>query len=82
MTSYSGYMGRVVRPDLSTGTPSSNRFNTILHPLTGSRLPMLGTAGLVSSMRMRGIQATRNFSDGPFENFEQVSGEALAEDWG
>lgn len=50
------------------------------HPLTGSQLPKLGTAGLVSSMQMKGILATRNFSAGQFEDFEQVSGEALAEE--
>ena len=50
------------------------------HPLTGSQLPRLGTAGLVSTMQMRGQLATRNFSAGHFDGFEKVSGEALAEE--
>ena len=50
------------------------------HPLTGSQLPRLGTAGLVSTMQMRGQLATRNFSAGRFDGFEKVSGEALAEE--
>lgn len=50
------------------------------HPITGSQLPRLGTAGLVSTMQMRGQLATRNFSAGRFEDFEKVSGEALAEE--
>lgn len=50
------------------------------HPITGSQLPRLGTAGLVSTMQMNGQLATRNFSAGRFEDFEKVSGEALAEE--
>lgn len=50
------------------------------HPLTGSQLPRMGTAGLVSSMQMHGILSTKNFSAGQFEDFEKVSGEALAEE--
>lgn len=50
------------------------------HPITGSQLPRLGTASLVSSMEMNGQLATRNFSAGRFESFEKVSGEALAEE--
>jgi len=49
------------------------------HPLTGSQLPKIGTAGLVSSMQMRGLLSTRNYSAGQFEDFEMVSGETLAE---
>ena len=49
------------------------------HPLTGSQLPKLGTAGLVSSMQMRGLLSTKNYSAGQFEDFEKVSGEYLAE---
>jgi len=49
------------------------------HPLTGSQLPKLGTAGLVSSMQMCGLLSTKNYSAGQFEDFEQVSGEYLAE---
>lgn len=49
------------------------------HPLTGSQLPRVGTAGLVSSMQMRRMLATRNYSAGQYEHFEDVSGERLAE---
>ena len=49
------------------------------HPLTGSQLPKMGTAGLVSSMQMHGLLSTKNYSAGQFEDFEDVSGERLAE---
>ena len=51
------------------------------HPLTGSQLPKLGTAGLVSSMQMCGLLSTKNYSAGQFEDFEMVSGERLAEEF-
>ena len=51
------------------------------HPLTGSQLPKVGTAGLVSSMQMHGLLSTRNYSAGQFEDFEMVSGERLAEEY-
>ena len=51
------------------------------HPLTGRQLPRMGTAGLVSSMQMRGLLSTRNYSAGQFEDFEMVSGERLAEEF-
>ncbi|MBQ9719204.1 MAG: aldehyde ferredoxin oxidoreductase family protein, partial [Oscillospiraceae bacterium] len=50
------------------------------HPLTGDQLPKLGTAGLVSSMQVRGLLSTRNYAKGQFADFEAVSGEALAEE--
>ena len=34
------------------------------HPLTGNQLPRMGTAGLVSSMQMRGMLASKNYSSG------------------
>ena len=49
------------------------------HPLTGAQLPKLGTAGLVSSMQACGLLSTKNYSAGQFDDFEQVSGEYLAE---
>lgn len=49
------------------------------HPLTGSQLPKLGTAGLVAPMNMHNILATKNFRFGRFENFELVSGEFMYE---
>ena len=51
------------------------------HPLTGNQLPKLGTAGLVSSMQMRGLLSTKNYSAGQYEDFEKVSGETLAEEF-
>ena len=51
------------------------------HPLTGSQLPKLGTAGLVSSMQACGLLSTRNYAAGQFEDFEAVSGERLAEEF-
>ena len=51
------------------------------HPLTGSQLPKMGTAGLVSSMQLRGLLSTKNYSAGQYEHFEAVSGERLAEEF-
>ncbi len=54
--------------------------NTLLkHPITGAQLRKLGTAGLVAPMQAHRILATKNFSDGRFENFEMVSGEEMRE---
>ena len=50
-------------------------------PLTGNQLPKVGTAGLVSSMQMRGLLSTKNYSAGQYEHFEDVSGERLAEEF-
>lgn len=51
------------------------------HPLTGSQLPKMGTAGLVSSMQMRGLLSTKNYAAGQYDHFEDVSGERLAEEF-
>ncbi len=51
------------------------------HPLTGDQLPRLGTAGLVSTMQMRGQLSTRNYKYGTFDDYEKVSGETLAEEY-
>ena len=51
------------------------------HPLTGSQLPRLGTAGLVSSMQACGLLSTKNYAAGQFDDFELVSGERLAEEF-
>lgn len=51
------------------------------HPLTGNQLPRLGTAGLVSSMQMRGMLSTKNYNYGQYKDFEKVNGETLAEDF-
>ncbi len=50
------------------------------HPLTGNQLPRMGTAGLVSSMQMRGLLSTKNYNYGHYEDFEKVNGETLAEE--
>lgn len=51
------------------------------HPLTGKQLPRLGTAGLVSSMQMRRMLSTKNYERGQYQDFEQVNGEKLAEEY-
>ena len=51
------------------------------HPLTGSQLPKMGTAGLVRSMQKCGLLSTRNYAQGHFDDFEQISGERLAEEF-
>ena len=50
------------------------------HPITGDQLPKLGTAGLVSGMQVNHQLSTRNYAAGTFDHFEEVSGEALAEE--
>lgn len=49
------------------------------HPLTGKQLPTYGTAGLVSTMNFKHQLATKNYADGSFEGFENISGETLKE---
>lgn len=51
------------------------------HPLTGNQLPKMGTAGLVTTMQMRGILSSKNYNMGQFEHFEMVNGELLAEEY-
>lgn len=51
------------------------------HPLTGDQLPRLGTAGLVSTMQMRGQLSTKNYTYGQYDDYEKVSGETLAENF-
>lgn len=51
------------------------------HPLTGDQLPRLGTAGLVSTMQMRGQLSTKNYNFGKYDDYEKVNGETLAEDF-
>ena len=48
------------------------------HPLTGNQLPKMGTAGLVTTMQMRGLLSTRNYEKGQYQDFELVNGETLA----
>lgn len=51
------------------------------HPLTGDQLPRLGTAGLISTMQMRGQYSTKNYNYGQYEEYEKVNGETLAEEF-
>ena len=51
------------------------------HPLTGDQLPRLGTAGLVSTMQLRGQLSTKNYNYGQYEDYEKVNGETLAEEF-
>lgn len=50
------------------------------HPLTGNQLPKMGTAGLVTTMQMRGLLSSANYQKGQFEDFELVNGETFAEE--
>ncbi|MDR3217103.1 MAG: aldehyde ferredoxin oxidoreductase family protein [Clostridiaceae bacterium] len=49
------------------------------HPLTGAQLPKLGTAGLLTTMQMKHILATKNFSAGQYDEFDKISGEHMSE---
>jgi len=44
------------------------------HILTGSQLPKLGTAGLVSMMHYQNLLATRNYASGSYADFEKING--------
>lgn len=47
------------------------------HPTTGTTLPELGTASLVTPMHTKNLLATKNYSKGKYDNFDDVSGETL-----
>lgn len=49
------------------------------HPMTGSALPLYGSAGLVNKANASGALPTHNFTKGSFEYAEEISGETLAE---
>lgn len=49
------------------------------HPITGVQLPKLGTAGLLSAMNVRHMLATRNYKYGNYDDFDNISGETMAE---
>lgn len=51
------------------------------HPLTGTRLPQLGTAWLVRMMQRRHLLATRNYAHGQYADFDRISGETLRQDY-
>lgn len=47
------------------------------HPTTGQQLPELGTAALVAPMHAKNLLATKNYTSGKYEHFEDISGETL-----
>lgn len=49
------------------------------HPTTGVQLPKLGTAALIAPMHAKHLLATHNYQTGSFKDFEDISGETLAE---
>lgn len=49
------------------------------HPITGHRLPQLGTANLVRPMHRRQLLATRNYARGTYQDHDLISGETLRE---
>lgn len=51
------------------------------HYLTGERLPLYGTAGLVRSMQSHNLLATRNYSSGTYDEYEKISGETLRSEY-
>jgi len=50
------------------------------HALTGKQLPVLGTAGLLSSMHYRNQLTTKNYFRGSYDDFEKINGETLRKD--
>lgn len=51
------------------------------HPTTGKQLPELGTAALVAPMHAKNLLATKNYSSGKFEHFEDLTGENLRDNY-
>lgn len=49
------------------------------HPMTGVQMPKFGTAGLITPMQVNNLLATKNYSSGQYEHFEDISGETLTE---
>lgn len=49
------------------------------HPMTGEQLPKLGTAGFVRGMQRQHLLATKNYTQGSYEEYEKLSGETLRE---
>lgn len=47
------------------------------HIMTGERLPRLGTASFVNPMNSHNLLATKNYSSGSYEKYEEISGETL-----
>ena len=51
------------------------------HPLTGTQLPQLGTAGLLRMMQDRHLLAAKNYARGTYDDFEKISGETLRQEY-
>ncbi len=51
------------------------------HPTTGQTLPLFGTASLVAPMHAKNLLATKNYTYGKYEHFEDISGETLRENF-
>jgi len=49
------------------------------NPFTNEYLPKYGSSFLLKRMHEQRLLATRNFSDGQFEDYDKISGETLAE---
>ena len=47
------------------------------HPITGDRLPRMGTASLLTPMQQHSALMTHNAAEGTFEGYEKISGEAM-----
>jgi len=72
---------RITMPDIDKFKKFNKKWIAALkkHVLTGTQLPKLGTAALVSMMQHRSMLATRNYSRGRYDEFEKISGETLRE---
>ncbi|MEG1529184.1 MAG: aldehyde ferredoxin oxidoreductase family protein [Clostridia bacterium] len=51
------------------------------HPVTGLQLPAMGTAALIAPMHAKNMLATKNYSSGKYEKFEDISGETMSENF-
>ncbi|MEW5735576.1 MAG: aldehyde ferredoxin oxidoreductase N-terminal domain-containing protein, partial [Thermodesulfobacteriota bacterium] len=51
------------------------------HPMTGDRMPKLGTAGFVMDINRNHALPTRNFAEGSFSDAAAISGERLASEF-
>lgn len=49
------------------------------HPTTGGALPAYGSAGLVNKAQISSVLPTRNFQEGRFAQYDDITGETLAE---
>ena len=47
------------------------------HPITGDRLPRMGTASLMTPMQEHSALMTHNAAEGTFEGYDKINGEAM-----